>query len=286
VISLWISRDAGLQLLAVVLLLMALHLPARILLGSFLAKHRTKILAAVLCVCIAYLGRWLHFIPPFPDIPYFPFFAPLFTITFVVASYVFFRRWENCLHIWMWPLLFACLALIAPTPPIVDLIMKSQVLRRLSGPETIRTVYRPEWEKPSQLSPPNMEEIGTLVRGHVPVASTVIVPPLMFSFRVYSLRSSFVTFKDRGPCAYSPVFASEWYSRMLAIKAIQKNQTRGETSWEIDDSLNLSPEEVLSISDHYRLVHVEFILTRRIYPFESLGEAGGFILYKLPESQR
>lgn len=114
-------------------------------------------------------------------------------------------------------------------------------------------------------------------RGLLPLGATVIVPPSWEFFRERSLRSSFVTFKDRGPTKDSKEYADYWCGRMNEVKA-----WRGAVSEEFVDTLPLHEGEVIALARRYRSIHLDFIATPRTYPFPLVAQEGPFRLYRIP----
>lgn len=121
-----------------------------------------------------------------------------------------------------------------------------------------------------------MEGMETLVRSRVPADATVIVSPRWMRFRIETMRSSFVTFKDRCGLLYSPTFAAEWIARMKAIHAYRAGD------WTMNDSLNLTRDELIRLADDYRDIGLDYIVTTRDYPMPMLGRSGPLKLYKIP----
>lgn len=117
------------------------------------------------------------------------------------------------------------------------------------------------------------EKAGELI----PREATVIVPPSWENFRERSRRSSFVTWKDRGPVTISRQYALYWLERMNRLRAFPN----GDFS-RFDDGLQLTAEEVREISQTYQAIHLDYIATSRTYPFPLLAEVGRFRLYRIP----
>lgn len=120
-----------------------------------------------------------------------------------------------------------------------------------------------------------MGEMEARIRSQVPADATVIVSPRWMRFRAQTMRSSFVTFKDRCGMLYSRTFATEWIARMRALHAYRPGD------WTMDDSLDLSREELLRLAAAYAGIRLEYIVTARDYSFPLLGTSGALKLYRI-----
>lgn len=114
-----------------------------------------------------------------------------------------------------------------------------------------------------------------LVKKAVPKDATVVVSPRWMTFRLEAGRSSFVTFKDRCGALYDRGFYGEWRRRMSLIRAYRPG------SWEMDDRLDLSEDELMALSRAYAPIHLDYIVTTRRYNLPEVGAAGGMVLYKI-----
>lgn len=121
----------------------------------------------------------------------------------------------------------------------------------------------------------SLESMADLVRRSVPADATVIVPPRWKTFRLQTLRSSFVTYKDFCGAVYDEGFYREWTRRANLIGACRPG------SWILKGDLEVSEEELFSLSQAYRAIHLDYIVTAQPLKLKELGRAGGFILYKI-----
>jgi hypothetical protein len=122
-------------------------------------------------------------------------------------------------------------------------------------------------------------ELGAmeLVKSLVPMDGTVIVPPDWMDFRLRTLRSPFVTYKDRAPALYDEAYAREWMRRIEAVRGFEND------AWKPDPGLRLTAKEVVAIRRNFERAQVRHIVTMRKYNFRVLGRAGRYALYEIPE---
>jgi hypothetical protein len=121
------------------------------------------------------------------------------------------------------------------------------------------------------------EQLAEAIRATVPIGATVIVPAGWDSFRVATLRSSFVTLEDMIPGEFSRSFAMEWRARMRALYG-------PDFFTEVDSLVGaapLEPDAVMALAGRYPELDLEYIVSTRRYPFPKLAESGGWTLYRI-----
>jgi hypothetical protein len=67
---------------------------------------------------------------------------------------------------------------------------------------------------PHDRVPPDWMEVQLWARNHTPEDSLFLTPPELLGFRVNSLRSTVVEYKDGAPLAFAPLPIIEWWQRM------------------------------------------------------------------------
>ncbi len=180
------------------------------------------------------------------------------------------RGWASILL----PLGFCMVLLLSPTRPVVALLMKSKEVRGWYGGRIAsHVVYLAAENRKRQVE----IRAAELARREVPPLATVLVPPDWMRFRVESLRSSFVTYKDGVPSEFDTGYAAEWYARMKAIRGLRWE--RG--GWSREPSLPLTREELLDLARAYRHIRLEYVWSERPYDLPVKGRAGPFTLYAL-----
>ncbi len=121
------------------------------------------------------------------------------------------------------------------------------------------------------------QQLAEAIRATVPLSATVIVPAGWDSFRVTTLRSSFVTLEDMIPAEFSRGFAMEWRSRMAALY--------GEDFFPAVETLvgaaPVGKEAVLQTAARWQELNIGYIVTTDRYPFAEIAEAGGWRLYRI-----
>jgi hypothetical protein len=175
------------------------------------------------------------------------------------------------------PLSLGVLVLLSPTAFMVDHLGGYTWFRRAYG-SAIWTSERRLKEEAEAVE--RRSALAHLVKDNVPEYSTVIVPPDWMSFRLDTLRSPFVTFKDRAPAEFSKGYADQWKARLDSIHGI--DYTRG--AWRWDNSLPLTPSEISTLAMRYRSIHLDYILTRAEYDFPVTGRWQDWSLYRIPST--
>jgi hypothetical protein len=159
---------------------------------------------------------------------------------------------------------------------MINVIRNSKTLRHLYASSLGQEILQQEREASRAL---DVAAISAMVKNHVPVDASVIVPPQMTGFRILALRSPFVLYKDRGPAEFDEAFATDWYDRMNAIHAIIRKGN--ETQWRIDNSLPLEPSEVLMLHKKYAYIKLDYLLTTKKYCFPIMGTSCQYVLYRI-----
>jgi hypothetical protein len=120
--------------------------------------------------------------------------------------------------------------------------------------------------------------MAALVRECVPEGSTVLVPPDWQAFRVATLRSPYVTFKEGALSEFDPAYAEEWLRRLLAVRGAR--WTNGRLALAPD--AELTEAEMVALGRREDGLHLEYAVTARECDLPLVGQAGGLWLYRLP----
>lgn len=182
------------------------------------------------------------------------------------------NRWAPALL----PLGFCAMLLLSPTRPVVALLMKSREVRGWYGGRIASHVVALAAESRKREIEVRAAE---WTRREVPPEATVLVPPDWMRFRVESLRSSFVTYKDGVPSEFDSGYAAEWYARITAIRGLRWE--RG--GWSRETSLPLSRTELLDLARKYRPIRLGYVWSEHPYDLPAKGRAGTFTLYALTD---
>jgi hypothetical protein len=119
--------------------------------------------------------------------------------------------------------------------------------------------------------------MGALVREKVPREAVVVVPCDWMTFRLDSLRSPFVTFKDGAPAEFDPAYSAEWLRRVRLLRAYEERAAE----WVRTPDERLREDEWLSLARTYAPDRLEFLVSRHAYDLPAVGSAGGMTLYRL-----
>jgi hypothetical protein len=169
---------------------------------------------------------------------------------------------------------FALHLILTPSPFMVDRLRGCGAFRKLYGAAVVSEVVH---SAARQREAEARSAVGTLVEHTVPKGATVLVPPDWMDFRLLSLRSPYVTFKDGAPTAYDRQYAELWLRRIREVHGL----SGGEDGWRRDPSLSLTLEEIKGLAASNRPIHLDYLVTKKSYALPLAGEAKGYRLYRI-----
>ena len=272
----WASGDWTLQLLILPVLLLLLNVAPLKAAALWTAKTRRRAfitLMAFVVACLGWQALWYYSVSLrlwYPDEGAFAkaAFITLLVFTLWRAKPALWRRFHTALL----PAAFALILLLSPSGMMIRLFHNSRALRVIFGPAAAPRFAQCEArEKETE----GRRRVAELVRRRVPRDAVVIVPPNWMDFRLLSLRSPFVTFKDSAPAEFNADYADEWTSRINAIHGYEPGRKSR------DARLNLSRAELLSLAARYRSINLDFVVTTVRYDLPELGRAGRYRLYRI-----
>jgi hypothetical protein len=171
------------------------------------------------------------------------------------------------------PVVLAVLLLLAPSPFLLGTCLDRAIFRIVYGPMMPARIREADRRNREAMRRRAMER---LVAREVPKEAMVIVPADWMEFRMRTGRSSFVTWKDRGPAAVQRPLAMIWLQRMREIHAIKHD------AMEAESRPCLSAVEAQTLAIKYRDSLLRYIVTDQDYPFHLVGRRGSYRLYLLP----
>ncbi|MEW5765324.1 MAG: DUF6798 domain-containing protein [Acidobacteriota bacterium] len=122
-----------------------------------------------------------------------------------------------------------------------------------------------------------LRAMGDLVRRHVPEGASVAVPCDWMTFRLDSLRSPFVTYKDGAPAEFDAAYCAEWLRRVRLVRAFEE----GERRWTRTPDQRLPEAVWRDLARGHASVRLEYLVSRHDYELPVVGAAGGMTLYRL-----
>lgn len=186
------------------------------------------------------------------------------------------RIWEGFAPV-LFPVCLVALILISPNRVMVEAFRGSAWFRHLYGSAIATQVVQAGVD---DIPVAERKGLAQLVKKYVPINATLIVPPDWMSFRLDTLRSPFVTIKDKAPVEFGEDYSRLWLGRIQEIHALR--QANGQWCW--DNSLSLSRLEVLALAERYLDINLNYIITQAVYDFPVVGKSGGWILYRISGS--
>ena len=260
--ALWVADDWNARALAVILIAVY-HLRSSLLrVGRRVRGSQTGVLSALVALLALILAwetgrmffgwRWASICPSYPSVV----MAFVIAISLFMAG-VLFPRAKAVLF----PASFMFWLMLSPSP-----FMRNGF--DVEGSSDL--------ERSAGLTNGDRVLIAALVRAKVPKDATVLVPAVWSSFRVECLRSPFMLAKDFGGSAYSEEYTKEFIQRMKYSK-VTGADVKGRAV--LDFTIPLDEGELLSLSERYRSIHLDYLLSRRTYNLPIAGRAGAYTLY-------
>ncbi|MEW6759111.1 MAG: hypothetical protein AB1347_12895, partial [Acidobacteriota bacterium] len=123
-----------------------------------------------------------------------------------------------------------------------------------------------------------LRAMGDLVRRLVPEGASVAVPCDWMTFRLDSLRSPFVTYKDGAPAEFDAAYGAEWLRRVRLVKAYDEEGKR----WTRTPDERLPEAAWRDLARTHASIRLEYLVSRHAYDLSVVGAAGGMTLYRLP----